>query len=483
MKLKKQSGGHIFGKGGNGMVLGIPPLLFLKKFTMNCTIAENGKIILNSRNNVVEPENLELLMSGDYDNVVSKIFKTPQQFMQELKSYIIILKVYELNKHPELFNLPLNWGTINYELVDSTNQIYNARWLGKSNLSGRTISSILLSNFKCKEQITFTVGLPVLDISFDDFFDKYSAVFNIIKFLNDYSLLYDDLKLDNLLVVEGVIKLCDFSSIISAKDLNLEIFDSTNLSNTFYPIYNPILISMLNFFLLKKHGDSRENNVIISELCEGLIQKSKNNLYKNEIEQKEIRLINILIPFIQRQQLNIENINLKNSVNLKNTENARIEITKSNQKLNFKNILEIINSYSKITNPVEYFAYLWHFMILLSIKHHGRIEEIIVELFMRIHCFATGYMIFDFIATKIEEEGEGINIQKFKKLILIAIGCCLQMYKIDSKIYFLTPNIDHMNNYYQNSSHRIEKKRNRNNNELNKNNEKLPKKISRPNSI
>ena len=209
------------GKGTYGIVYSNPILPFIKKIVFS--VSELNK-----------------LDEIDNDLCVCKVFIDIQNFIDETNSYMYLFDNFYID--PQFFNMPIFYGEIDQAYIQHHPEIYNSVWSGDD-------LSYILSQF----QITFVKGIPVDKIIIsntdNNILDKFKNIFSAVNFLNDNSLLYDDLKIDNIICVNDLFKISDFSSLIHVKDLNYEYYTDSKLSAIFYFIYNPLLNKILYLFL------------------------------------------------------------------------------------------------------------------------------------------------------------------------------------------------------------------------------------------
>jgi hypothetical protein len=280
--FKKYTGGKFFGKGGSGIILGNPRAPFLQKYDLMNVKLEN----ISKNNNKENTETVEELIQNKYTlNQVSKFFYKEMSFFNEAKQYIYILKEIfsnfskeDINKY---FNLPLNLGIINKDLMCNLkyNSIYNNSWIGDLN-NNTTFREKL--DFYSIYQITFELGKSIIDISLELFFKKYINILESVKLLNTNNLIFDDLKLDNIILVNNFIKNSDFSSIYNFNEINSNSILQTNLHHPFYVIYNPVLIMILKYYLYKKQN----KNISLLDLYEEILElKKKTEKYVIEFNE------------------------------------------------------------------------------------------------------------------------------------------------------------------------------------------------------
>lgn len=273
------------GSGTFGVVYSTPRFPFKDKFNFN--------------NDTEKKENdiIELL----YNNEVSKIFFDEEFYNIEKEDY---LRLKDYNLPDTLFNKPLNYGLIDKDIVFGC-EIYNYKWSGAKFDFGKIIN--------CSPyQITFEKGKEICNDKHLDlglFYEKIINLFNLIKYLNDNKILFDDFKLSNVLNINGVYKLSDYSSLIKIEQMTKNIFNDSFLNTSSYFIYLPILNKAFEYYICKKETREYEdliddehysNKECIDDTINYFILNLKNNIVIDflDINNKNIK-INILDLFKQ----------------------------------------------------------------------------------------------------------------------------------------------------------------------------------------
>jgi serine/threonine protein kinase len=223
-------------------------------------------------------------------------------------------------------------------------------------------------------------------------FKKIENILYAIKFMNENKLIFDDLKKDNIIIVNDKMKFCDFSTIINMKDLDLNTLNKSMLRTIFYYIYNPILNILLYYYISVK-----ENNVVI-------IDNIINNIKIDQRNKENIDYINYNKRLISKIKSYTKELDI--SINIKNI---------------FKNIyfyyLRDKNNYKIIiTKFIEYFN-----------NKYEDIELIISELISRIHIYSLGIIFLQYIDLYIEQKNKECDKIFLKKCIEIYKLCSLQI--------------------------------------------------------
>jgi len=287
MDKYKKRGGKLNGIGGYGVVYSNPTLPYLEKYDFYPN-KENNK---NSDNDINDSE------------LVSKVFKKEEFFLEELNDYKRIIKKYDLPG--KYFNLPLYYGIIDLKKVLSHKNIYSKKWSNNVN-----------TYLKSPYQITFKKGVHISNSNLKDFLPKYKNLLECIQYMNNHHLLFDDLKMDNVIEVDNIIKISDFSSIVKFDTLTVDKIYKMQLGVSIYFGYLPILNKLVEYFLgfeknkknkhhiqNNKHHIQNENiNNIVIEIKKEEEEFTKYLRYKKMLFKKieyYLSLVNIVIPFIE----------------------------------------------------------------------------------------------------------------------------------------------------------------------------------------
>ena len=495
-KQKKHIGGKFYGEGSSGAIFGLPRAPYSEKydFSVSLDIKKNENKnktptfnFVPKNNNKENQETVEVLIQDkNMLDQVSKFFFRDIAFLFEANRYIYILKHIfnnlskeDINKY---FNLPLNLGIINKDLMCSPNytNIYNKSWLGiseQNQKNNRTFKQILDSY--SPYQITFFMGESLLNISPELFYQKYINVLESLKLLNTNHIIFDDFKLDNLIFVNNTIKQSDFSSILKFNQITLDSLPHTILRQYFYEPYNPLLMMLLKYYLYKREGKSKTIEEIFHEALE-FRESTKNfvNIFDKNVKDR----IKLLID--SNVNLDLE-LNFTNDIyEIKEIENS---ILKSELRMSIKEILMnlIYNRQMSRKNTIKILSTL---VFYFDKKYQSvNINSIINNILQRINIYSTGYIIFDFLSEKIDRDEIKTkkDIDIFYNLLLISFICCNQIFIGVNNIHIQEPNIDFILQKYneflnkKNSSNEenySSKKRERNN-ANNKNQNRLSKKV------
>ena len=391
--------GIIEGYGTYGIIYSKPRLPYIVKYKFNKEsfeepfpyIDENISEVNrdNYENNYYENNNYE---NNNYENdnflkyEASKVFYDTEYYEVELAEYIYILKNY--NIPDEYFNKPLNYGSINkkYIINNITKFNYNKEKFKKKN--------IYYTYLYAEYQITFFKGINLDKIDIFNNFKKTENILYATKFMNENNLIFDDFKKDNIIIVDGKMKFCDFSSIINMTDLNLNILQKSNLKTIFYYIYNPILNILLCYYISIK-----ENNIIIiDEILNNIKIDEKNSQNIDYIDYNK-RLINKIYNFSKK---------LDRSNNIGNI---------------FKNIYFYIDR--NIKSEDYYKIIILKFIEYFNNKYEDNTELKIVELISRINIYSLGIVFLQYMDLYIDQN-QKYNKVFFKNLFEIYKLCSLQ---------------------------------------------------------
>ena len=356
-------------------------------------------------------------IKNDEQSQASKIFLCVDYYLLERDGYIKLLN-YNL---PEIFfNAPLNFGVLNKEEIDK---------LSVNNYKYNFKKIIIKNGF----QITFVKGELIHSnnkLTIIDFYTKLDNLIKCIQYLNQNNFLFDDLKLNNVLLVNNLYKLSDYSSLIKTEELNIEYFNSCYLYTTSYFIYLPILNEVLKYYL-----NGRINNDFYTGIDLEIDSNINNNIdfdknyknYKNQIIANIFNIRNINITFTDKEK----NINI-------NIEFNKIlnEIYYYKNKLNI-NKNKIINKNKKYYNGlIEY----------LDNKYNKDTEKIIKDLSKRINLFSLGILLIDIYNMRKDLIFNHYNYHK--KIFIMISRLCLNFIIINNILYIFEPDIDEVINLY-----------------------------------
>jgi hypothetical protein len=139
IKSKNQNGGYFFGSGSFGKVVGKPRAPFLEKYSMNI-IKKNELRETRTFNqkefnlgNLEDKEKQKNIKDIKKLKEVSKFFENVDDFYYEVNDYVYVLNnIFKGNNNKQTlnkyFNIPLNQGIINTNLMYKNNRIYNLDW-------------------------------------------------------------------------------------------------------------------------------------------------------------------------------------------------------------------------------------------------------------------------------------------------------------------------------------------------------------------
>lgn len=327
----KQHGGKLEGKGGHGIIYSNPRLPYLNEKNYDPNNKECSKIFykkIKLNNKYIETEDID-----GYD-----------------KERIKYKNLNEMNipLNPKYFILPLRSGDIDIQYVKNKSDIFNDRWSEKENLFK-----------KATKQITFELGTNIKKDDIHIFYKNFKNIINAVQFMNNNKLLFDDLKLGNIVNIHNTYKIIDFSSIIEFNKI------TTNLNKSFikhydYYIYSHLLNILLTYFIEKK----------LKKIDTSIIKNIYNNKklhnsyhYKKLIFDniKKYNNISIEIPLV-KIEINNNNIITKN-VKLKINIHTIIDqiLIKSDNSIYYTNIIiyyKFLNEKFKMEkNPIIHILY------------------------------------------------------------------------------------------------------------------------------
>jgi hypothetical protein len=400
--------GIIEGYGSYGIIYSNPRLPYIVKYKFN---KESFEDFLEEPFPYIE-EDISDINKDNYENdnflkyEASKIFYDTESYELELGEYIYILNNY--NIHDEYFNKPLNYGSINkkYIIDNITKFDYTKDKFNKK--------KIYYTYLNTEYQITFLKGVNLDKVDIYNNFKKTENILYSIKFMNENNLIFDDLKKDNIIIVDGKMKFCDFSSIINMTDLNLNILHKSNLKTIFYYIYNPILNILLYYYIsLKENNEVNINNILNN------IKIDERNRQNIDYIDYNKRLINKIYNFSKK---------LDRSNNIGSI---------------FKNIYFYIDR--NIKNEDYYKIIILKFIEYFNNKYEDNTELKIVELISRINIYSLGVVFIQYMDLYIDQN-EKYNKIFFKNLFEIYKLCSLQFNivknNIDEKINYKIDIID-----------------------------------------
>ena len=365
----------------------------------------------NINNNILEISETFENIKNDENNEkkeASKIFLTTDDYLLERDSYIKLLN-YNL---PEIFfNAPLNFGVVNAESINKLT-INNYKYKFKK----------IIKN--CGFQITFLKGGLIcsnIKLTIIDFYTKLDNLIKCIQYLNHNNFLFDDLKINNVLLVNNLYKLSDYSSLIKTEELNIKYFNSSFLCTTSYYIYLPILNEVLKYYL-----NNRINNELFTDM-------DSDEYYKNYINQ--------IINYIKNIEL-YKNINIVFTDKEKN-ENINIEFNKIlNEMYDYRNNLNINKNIIINKNKNYYYGLIEY----LDNKYEKNNEKIIKDLSKRINLFSLGILLIDIY--NIKKDLIFRYYDYHKKIFIIISYLCLNFIIIDDILHIFDPDIDEVIDLY-----------------------------------
>ena len=411
-------GGKLEGKGSYGAVYSSPRLPYIS----NEKYDFYGKKLNESNfaNNSIQK------------NEVSKVFFYEVDFDDEKNKYILLLT--EINLVNDYFNIPLAYGNIDIDFIkknveknaENKTKIYTNKWSGKNN------------TFKYEvKQITFKKGYNLNDNNINTFYEKFKNILLCIKFMDSNNLIFDDLKIDNMLEIDNKFKISDFSSIIQLSKI-IKKYEKLYLDSIFYYIYSPALNSLIYYYYnIKINGSLISLKDIINK-----IYKIKNDSIEYLTYSKNLfyKIKNIIALSSFNVTLNVEKVNLNNiSKKIENLQNLKkskknkiIAITKSAY-----DYIEILIDHRNIND------YFDKYINYLNLKYDNDVNIILQELFKKINIYSTGICVFTFLDTHLKEINK-TNIKLVKHLIEFGILCTITIFNEKNEIYLNLNSIDNI---------------------------------------
>lgn len=247
-----------------------------------------GKVVSNPRI-PLQMESIEDLVNI---KEVSKIYQRHSDYEQD-KNFFDTNFIFLNNNMTQYVVLPISYGQINKDRFNSYQLIYlNDKY--KYNLT---------SEFKKNKefyQITFSQGENITKITNNstEFLFGLLNIVNCLSVLNDYKLFFPDLKIQNIVSIDSVYKLIDYTSLLEINDneidnsLNSLLYSTNNYFECGFDYYSypsfPILMLkglnddiFLDIYLDDDSDDDNDdNNNLESELEDTLI-------FGQEINEKQ----------------------------------------------------------------------------------------------------------------------------------------------------------------------------------------------------
>jgi hypothetical protein len=453
LNLKK--GGVIEGSGSYGVIYSSPRLPYKEKYSFKKQLVQeepfsSENIQTKEVSKIFERETLET--SNKYINI---------NYFNEKDGYINILNHIKIPK--EFFNIPSHYGIVDTELIISKPDIYNKTWA--STLKNQH-SNIYID---AKYQITFPHGISIKNNNFNNSINKFKNIINAVKFMNNNNLVFDDLKTGNLLEVDSLFKISDFSSLMPFSNINYKIYKKLNLYVLYYYIFSSLLNLLLYYYLhiredkkintdkiinkINKEYDEEESIIYkkyIDSLCTRVkimhpdsileIEYQHKNKYKhsNEIQASQ-KLNDLHLPQLIQKKNKTPPTSPKNR---KKTINITVAYM-------FDDILLFYKD--QFTRDSLYKLYLKEMIKYLDKKFGDNIDEKINNLLRRINLYSLGIslleMLHSFSIDPISRSN--INIDKYKSLLEIIGLLTINIFKDGDHIYITEPNIDHVIQKYE----------------------------------
>jgi hypothetical protein len=380
------------GKGTYGIVYSNPRFPFSVKY--NFLLEEEE----------INDESIKILKDK---NEVSKIFFEYKNYLFEKNNYILLCKY----NFPDIyFNKPLHFGFVDEKNIRNS-IVYTYNWGGFKN----DFKKIIMDN---PFQITFPKGKSITknkDLTIDEFYRKSINIIYSIKYLNENNFIFDDFKLSNIIEVDEIYKISDYSSIIHLDNLKEKYFNSY-LDNYFYYIYLPVLNQALIYYL--ENGNYK-------------YQEIYNDNYKDS-DKFITNIIYKLYQTFEDYKLDIDFFDL--------IENKIIE-------LNINDIFKLLMNYRKEKNNNKVF--FTKFIEYLDLTYKDDNLKKIKDISDRINLFSLGMY---FLAIFNINNNSFFNIYCFEdslqvKILVLIAYLTLNFINIDNKILIFNPNIDNIIEY------------------------------------
>jgi hypothetical protein len=353
------------------------------------------------------------------------------------------------------FLLPIIGGIIDKKkFIEEFNKkdILNYKWLSSSKYYFNILNNLII-NKKDLYQIIYEKGDKISN-NITDFLNKISNIKNILKIANTENFFFDDIKLENLIYHNNLIKMIDFSAPIN---LNLpyeniiEQINDSKLNCIFYYayniIYNVVLYEQIDNIKTIGYLDKKKNYYLLlltqsfeyEQLVKYKIQVIK-NLY--DIYNKYIPDYNIKIK--------VFNYNFIDKINSSNIETLLEERIITMEDFTYSNLRILLydtdnlkeRTYNNnMTNKIILFYK--NFIDKLFINDQ---TQKIIFLLKNINIYSFGFIFINWLNSNIKNMIETNNLEnlqlKLKNIFNIILYCCTNIITIDSIIYFTYPNYD-----------------------------------------
>ena len=437
----KKNGGVIEGMGSFGVIYSHPRLPYKEKYTFRRKLIPEDDF---------SSENIQI-------KEVSKIFKTENNesndklininYFKERNGYLYILRHFTIPN--DFFNIPLNYGIVNSELINSKQNIYNKTWASTLNNKQNYVY------LDAKYQITFPKGVSIKNNIFHDSIIKFKNIIHAIKYMNDHNLVYDDLKTGNILEVDSKFKISDFSTLTHFSDINYEKYKILNLSVIFYYIFSSLLNNVLYYYLNIKNGKKKNIEEIITKINTNFVE-NESVVYSRYIYSMSKRIK----EFIYDTKLDNSNylINIhykKKCINRTNESLNSNHTNKKNINISIDYMFYDILLFYKDNNTKDalYKLYLEEMINYLDKKFGDNINAKINNLLKRINIYSLGITLLEILHSF--SEVQKINIRnteffnKYKSVLEIIAMTTVNIFKFKNSVYITEPNIDHVIKRYE----------------------------------
>ena len=333
-------------------------------------------------------------------NEASKIFYDINEYYFEQMNY----KNLEKENLPSIFfNKPLNYGSIDNTIVLD---------LELNIIKDSKTKKLLLKN---NQQITFPYGKLISsdpNLTIEIFYRKIINILEATKFLNDNHFLLDDFKFKNLLIVNDIFKISDYSGMLHINNLYKVNFDDLLINSCYYFAYLPFLNNILKYYVCKK-------------------KKIKFNIYYGQDREENNKY---LIHIIQNITKQLEDYDLKVTIN--------------NITLSIHDIFNEIKNYRTSDLKSKISLYFCKFIEYLNEKYKN-IDDIVINIIKRMNIYSFGIIILETFYSK----REYTYILSFQdsvqiKLLKIFAHCCLNFFIKDDQLIIFEPDIDKIIDLY-----------------------------------
>jgi hypothetical protein len=359
------------------------------------------------------------------------------------REYVDIKKI--INTYPSIFSneyfmLPINAGIVNKtELIEifRNHDFFDSTLPNKLRVCSKILND-LLKDGENMFQITYEKGEKI-NLGFDDFFDKIQNVFNIVKIANGCGFFFDDIKFENLVIHDGVIKIIDYSNIFNMnspiQNIILQLTNS-QLNCVFYYPY-PIVPNILLFEfmgridLIGKFDACTQNYSDLISCC--FLEYETNARYKNTLIDDLINICkkNIFTEILFEIKVlsidNIDKIRCKNDL----VSNVEIKTITINDILNSLKLFLFCKNYHTDNRKSDLIRNA-------IIGYKTLIQKVFVERFSRvefllksINRYSLGFILLSWLSKSVIEKKNQVSSDSLVKLLGIVIKNCIDILLIE----------------------------------------------------